>query len=63
MLELLTTRYHVPEGRLSVGGYGETIAIASNDTPEGRAKNRRVDIVILNEDGLKGEPATIPQNH
>jgi chemotaxis protein MotB len=58
MLELLTTRYHVPESRLSVGGYAETVAIASNDTPEGRAKNRRVDIVILNETGLKGEPVS-----
>ena len=56
MLELLSTRYHIPESRLSVGGYAETIAIATNDTPEGRAQNRRVDIVILNENGLKGEP-------
>jgi chemotaxis protein MotB len=56
MLELLTTRYHVPESRLAVGGYADTIAIASNGTPEGRAQNRRVDIVILNENGLKGEP-------
>ncbi len=57
MLDLLTSRYNVPENRLSVGGYAETIPIASNDTPEGRAQNRRVDIVILNENGLKGEPA------
>jgi chemotaxis protein MotB len=58
MLELLSTRYQIPERRLSVGGYAETIAIASNETPEGRAQNRRVDIVILNENGLKGEPAS-----
>jgi len=57
MLELLTSRYSVPENRLSVGGYAETIPIASNLTPEGRAQNRRVDIVILNENGLRGEPA------
>jgi len=56
MLELLTVAFHVPEGRLSVGGYAETIPIMSNDTPEGRAQNRRVDVVILNENGLKGEP-------
>jgi chemotaxis protein MotB len=58
MLELLTARYQVPEIRLSVGGYAETIPISSNATPEGRAQNRRVDIVILNEDGLKGEPVS-----
>jgi len=56
MLELLTSRYQVPENRLSVGGYGDTVAIASNASSEGRAQNRRVDIVILNENGLKGEP-------
>ena len=56
MLELLTAAYQIPEQRLSVGGYAETIPIASNATPEGRAQNRRVDIVILNEDGIKGEP-------
>src|SRR5262249_1499943 len=56
MLELVTIGYHVPENRFSVGGYAETVAIASNETPEGRAKNRRVDIVILNENGMKGEP-------
>jgi chemotaxis protein MotB len=59
MLELLSSRYNVPERRLSVGGYAETIAIATNDTPEGRAQNRRVDIVILNENGLKGEPSAV----
>jgi chemotaxis protein MotB len=33
--------------RISVGGYGEFRPIAWNDTPEGRVKNRRVDIVVL----------------
>jgi hypothetical protein len=28
----------------------------TNDTAEGRQKNRRVDIVILNQTGIKGEP-------
>jgi chemotaxis protein MotB len=33
--------------RLSAAGYGEYRPVASNDTPEGRSLNRRVDIVIL----------------
>jgi chemotaxis protein MotB len=32
--------------RLAAAGYGEFKPIASNDTPEGRARNRRVDIVL-----------------
>ncbi len=33
--------------QLVARGYGDTEAIASNDTPEGRAKNRRVELRIL----------------
>jgi chemotaxis protein MotB len=33
--------------RLSAAGYGEFRPRTSNDSPEGRARNRRVDIVIL----------------
>jgi chemotaxis protein MotB len=39
-----------------VAGYADTAPIATNDTPEGRARNRRVDIVLLNEQGVIGEP-------
>ncbi len=33
--------------RLSVTGYGEHRPVASNDSPEGRQKNRRVELVIM----------------
>ena len=32
--------------RLTTVGYGESRPVASNDTEEGRAKNRRVSIVV-----------------
>jgi chemotaxis protein MotB len=53
MLRLLTDRFHVDPMRLSVTGYADTIPVASNETEEGRARNRRVDIVILSEMGLR----------
>ena len=37
----------VSASRLSVAGYGGERPAATNDTPEGRARNRRVDVVIL----------------
>jgi chemotaxis protein MotB len=45
--EYLTTNQQIARTRLTVMGYGEERPIASNDTPEGRQKNRRVEIVIL----------------
>jgi chemotaxis protein MotB len=56
LMELLTEKFGVPADRLSIAGYADTAPIASNDTEEGRARNRRVDIVVLNEQGMIGEP-------
>lgn len=56
VLELLTKRYEISPERISIAGYAETAPIAGNESEDGRSRNRRVDIVILNETGLKGEP-------
>ena len=37
----------IPPDRLSAAGYAEFHPVASNDTAEGRAQNRRVDLVVL----------------
>jgi OOP family OmpA-OmpF porin len=37
----------VKASRLSARGYGESRPVASNDTEEGRAENRRVELIIL----------------
>ena len=47
LLELLTARYGISESRLSISSPGAYSPKAPNDTEEGRAENRRVDIVIL----------------
>lgn len=43
----LTSRHGIVEGRLSTSGAGESRPKARNDTPEGRARNRRVELVRL----------------
>lgn len=37
----------IDPGRISIAGYGEYHPNASNETPEGRRANRRVDIVVV----------------
>ncbi|MBZ5633033.1 MAG: OmpA family protein [Acidobacteriia bacterium] len=60
MMEVLSNRFEIPAQRLSISGYADTVPVADNDTPEGRARNRRVDLVILNNYAIaKTEPAKI----
>ena len=60
LLELFTKQFGIPADRLSIAGYADTAPIADNDTDDGRSRNRRVDIVILNRTGLLGEPQRTP---
>jgi chemotaxis protein MotB len=48
MMELLASHFNVDRSRFGIVGFADNAPEASNDTPEGRAKNRRVDVVILN---------------
>ncbi|HEY3971861.1 MAG TPA: flagellar motor protein MotB [Candidatus Sulfotelmatobacter sp.] len=47
LVRLLILRYGFPPQRLAAAGFAEYHPIASNSTAQGRAQNRRVDIVIL----------------
>jgi two-component system, OmpR family, copper resistance phosphate regulon response regulator CusR len=47
LVRVLILRYGFPPERLAAVGYAEYHPIASNATVQGRAQNRRVDIVIL----------------
>lgn len=47
LVRLLITKYGFAAERLSAAGYAEYHPVASNDSAETRAQNRRVDIVVL----------------
>jgi outer membrane protein OmpA-like peptidoglycan-associated protein len=42
----LLANTRIAAARIAAVGYGETQPVASNQTPEGRARNRRIDVVI-----------------
>ncbi len=56
MLRMLNERYGVQRDRMAIVGYADTYAVGSNTSEEGRKKNRRVDIVIVSDSGMRVEP-------
>jgi chemotaxis protein MotB len=49
ILEILSQDYGIEESRLSIASYGPYRPSGPNDTTDGRARNRRVEILILDE--------------
>jgi outer membrane protein OmpA-like peptidoglycan-associated protein len=45
--QYLVLNHNINADRLVARGYGETKPVASNDSPEGMAKNRRVEFVVM----------------
>jgi chemotaxis protein MotB len=52
----LLRHYDFQPKLLSPAGYSEYHPVATNDTAEGRALNRRVDLVVLNQTAAQDEP-------
>ena len=47
LARMLIVKYGMAPGRLSAAGYAQYHPVASNATAAGRARNRRVDIIVL----------------
>jgi chemotaxis protein MotB len=56
VVQLFIERTGVVAGRLSAAGYAEFHPRVANDSPEHRARNRRVDVVVLDADASRTEP-------
>jgi len=49
----------VPGSSMSARGFGKTMPVAGNDTPDGRQRNRRVELVVNGDAIGKGAPAAM----
>ena len=58
VLRYLTDSHNFDPKKMSALGFGEFRPIADNDSDENRAKNRRVDIVVLTEEMSGAEPSS-----
>ena len=45
-MNILTENNRIPKDNLTAAGRGEFAPIATNDTSEGRAKNRRIEVIL-----------------
>lgn len=59
VLTLLEETHGIARARLSAAGYADTVPVESNATESGKARNRRVDLVVLSGSGMAGQPPRI----
>ena len=60
VLRDLIDRFGFPSSQLAASGFAETVPLADNATPEGRAKNRRVEILVAAATAVTSAPAAAP---
>jgi chemotaxis protein MotB len=61
VMEVLTDTFELKRERFSVVGRAETSPVDTNETPEGRSRNRRVDVIIVNSLKLKAAAPAIAE--
>ena len=58
VVRYLTDQHSFDPKRISALGFGEYRPMATNDNDEDRARNRRVDIVVLTNEMSEAEPSS-----
>jgi chemotaxis protein MotB len=53
VVSFLVEKGKIPRGKVFAAAYGQHRPVGSNDTPEGRDSNRRVDIVVMPPVGIE----------
>lgn len=61
IIEYWVTQHHFDPTRLSAAGYGPYRPVDGNLTERGKQRNRRVDIILLNESGTTLNQDNLPQ--
>jgi chemotaxis protein MotB len=61
MMSLFGERFGVPHERMAIAGYADNAPTDTNQTDEGRAHNRRVDVVLVSKEGEAREPRAVSQ--
>ena len=62
VIQYLAAEKSVPAYKIYLIGLGKDKPVESNKTPDGRAKNRRVDIRLMTNTGGETTPAQVPVN-
>lgn len=60
VLRYLVDRWGLPPNRLMAGGYADQRPVGDNATPDGRARNRRVDVAVLAATAPDGSDPAVP---
>lgn len=63
LTRLFIEQDHVAANRLAAAGYADYHPVASNSTPQGRSRNRRVDIIVLPTELVKTPPLISTNQH
>ena len=62
VMEVFAGQFAIDPRRLAVAGYADQRPAATNDAAEGRARNRRVDVVVLSRSAALMEPRQAADN-